>query len=461
MSRNTKRRIASRVSIAVSGRQRSRSSTSTTMRSTFARSMSSLNDFRNSAISCGTLGLPDFSLSFLSASACSSACFRSSGSVTISLILSVSAPNTSLTPKAGSPVRKVKASLPPILAAFSTSMFSRMRAMTSSALPLSERFSMRPFTTPSIRAILASSKPWNCQPLNLIRHVEASFSRVVSTILRTLDLPAPQSPWTPIVIGWSDFCPMSFRTVMAMASLLRRSTFVSWSLRYASPAGSLPAMSCPLGSARPLANAVAAVAVLFRSSGRRGSSRKSGRAGKTRCAGKSCGPAGSPPSVRPPRRQCLGAPANAAGSVDSLACHPRYPREPCKDPTIPINTVDGDPPKLGNDLFCRMLLPSHKNILHMARSHMWNGPADKSAQQQIPHRERCSHMSGLWARSGTAGLDGVRDAECDRRVHARVSGNAPHSPLPSSRVSPGVTRARRRYPRRYAAGSPERHLRRL
>ena len=32
-------------------------------------------------------------------------------------------------------------------------------------------------------------------------------------------------------------------------------------------------------------------------------------------------------------------------------------------------------------------------------SHMWNGPADKSAQQQIPHRERCSHMSGLWARS--------------------------------------------------------------
>ncbi len=28
-----------------------------------------------------------------------------------------------------------------------------------------------------------------------------------------------------------------------------------------------------------------------------------------------------------------------------------------------------------------------KNILHMAQSHMWNGPADKSAQQRYPTRE--------------------------------------------------------------------------
>ena len=45
----------------------------------------------------------------------------------------------------------------------------------------------------------------------------------------------------------------------------------------------------------------------------------------------------------------------------------------------------------------------------MPKSHMWNGPADKSAQQRYPTRERCGHMFGLEARPQTAGLDEVRE----------------------------------------------------
>lgn len=42
--------------------------------------------------------------------------------------------------------------------------------------------------------------------------------------------------------------------------------------------------------------------------------------------------------------------------------------------------------------------------------HMWNGPAGKCFFRHFVLRERCGHMSGLSARSWTAGLDEIRDA---------------------------------------------------
>ena len=46
-----------------------------------------------------------------------------------------------------------------------------------------------------------------------------------------LDFPAPQSPWTPMVIGWLECFLKRSTIVFAMGSLLRRSTFVSLSER--------------------------------------------------------------------------------------------------------------------------------------------------------------------------------------------------------------------------------------
>ncbi|MCA1458932.1 IS3 family transposase [Bradyrhizobium sp. BRP22] len=43
-------------------------------------------------------------------------------------------------------------------------------------------------------------------------------------------------------------------------------------------------------------------------------------------------------------------------------------------------------------------------------SHMWNGPWYKGFFSRFHTWERCGHMSGLWARDITAGLDEVREA---------------------------------------------------
>jgi hypothetical protein len=53
------------------------------------------------------------------------------------------------------------------------------------------RFSTRPVTIPSISAILASSKPWERQPLNLRQSTPFCISNPVSIISRMLDFPAP------------------------------------------------------------------------------------------------------------------------------------------------------------------------------------------------------------------------------------------------------------------------------
>ncbi|KUM23425.1 hypothetical protein AU467_33550 [Mesorhizobium loti] len=47
--------------------------------------------------------------------------------------------------------------------------------------------------------------------------------------------------------------------------------------------------------------------------------------------------------------------------------------------------------------------------LDVAR-HMWNGHAGKRSFRHFIQRDRCGHMSGLSARSKTAGLDEIRDA---------------------------------------------------
>lgn len=60
----------------------------------------------------------------------------------------------------------------------------------------------------SMTTVFASSKPSNVQPLNHRQSTRPSSAKAPSSILRTLDLPAPQSPCTPIVTGASGVLRM-------------------------------------------------------------------------------------------------------------------------------------------------------------------------------------------------------------------------------------------------------------
>ena len=69
---------------------------------------------------------------------------------------------------------------------------------------------------------------------------------------------------------------------------------------------------------------------------------------------------------------------------------------------------------------------------------MWNGPADKSAQQRYPTRERCGHMFGLEARPQTAGLDEVREVRGGSYLRAQRrsgSGGLSHIGMSSRWIS--------------------------
>lgn len=70
----------------------------------------------------------------------------------------------------------------------------------------------------SMRTVFASSKPWNRQPLNHRQATPSSPASVAWVILSTLDFPAPQSPWIPIVSACSRFSLRSATTVLATAS---------------------------------------------------------------------------------------------------------------------------------------------------------------------------------------------------------------------------------------------------
>ena len=101
----------------------------------------------------------------------------------------------------GMPVNAVNAKPPAFFATFSQSMRLKTSFTAPAALVSAGRFSTRPVTMPSISAILASSKPWKRQPLNLRHRTSSLPENPASIISSTLDLPAPQSPWTPIVTG--------------------------------------------------------------------------------------------------------------------------------------------------------------------------------------------------------------------------------------------------------------------
>ena len=158
---NTKSRTASSVSIAVSGKQRSRSSIRTTSCSTPALVRRSSNDLRKALISSGTfLDSPSFSLSnsLIPPSAFSAFSFVASwlGLESTPLIV----PRIAwIWSGVGTPVKAVKANPPAFLATFSQSIRRRTSLTASPALVRVGRFSIRPVTMPSISAIFASSKP--------------------------------------------------------------------------------------------------------------------------------------------------------------------------------------------------------------------------------------------------------------------------------------------------------------
>ena len=130
----------------------------------------------------------------------------------------------------GAPVAAVKARPPACLASFNQSILLNVSLTTSPALDRAGRFSISPVTIDSIRAIFASSKPWNLQLLTLILSIFCSSWRESSIISKILDFPAPQSPWTPTVTGVLGWSLSSSIMVFAIASLLRRSILVSLSL---------------------------------------------------------------------------------------------------------------------------------------------------------------------------------------------------------------------------------------
>ena len=94
----------------------------------------------------------------------------------------------------GTPVNAVNARPPARLATFSQSILRNTSLIAPSTFFNAGRFSTRPETMPSIKAIFASSNPWKRQPLNF-KHKTSSLSEKPDSIISsTLDLPAPQSP---------------------------------------------------------------------------------------------------------------------------------------------------------------------------------------------------------------------------------------------------------------------------
>ena len=82
--------------------------------------------------------------------------------------------------------------------------------------------SFTPFDTNDFKSVTTSV---------LINVLPQPTQPVASIISSTLDFPAPQSPWTPIVIGCSGCSRSNVTIVLAMASLFSKSTFVSLSDR--------------------------------------------------------------------------------------------------------------------------------------------------------------------------------------------------------------------------------------
>ena len=108
---------------------------------------------------------------------------------------------------------------PPVFRA-SLSQSTRLRTFfAASATFLDEGLARRSSSTiVSMTTVLASSNPSKVQPLNHRHSVRSLPSNEASSIFSTLDFPAPQSPCTPMVIGVSGVFPISFTTVLAIAS---------------------------------------------------------------------------------------------------------------------------------------------------------------------------------------------------------------------------------------------------
>ena len=156
---NTNSRIASSVLIAVSGKQRSRSSIST-MSCLMPASFRSLsNALRKASTSSGTfLVSAGFNIDFTPSIA--DARFSFVASLPGSANIPSSVPTMALIwSGVGMPVKAVIAKPPARFATFNQSMRLKTSLTAPPAFVSAGRFSTRPVTMPSINAILASSKP--------------------------------------------------------------------------------------------------------------------------------------------------------------------------------------------------------------------------------------------------------------------------------------------------------------